>query len=298
MADSHERFETPILFLIFNRPDLTQIVFDRIREVKPKYLFVAADGPREDHPEDINKCTKARNNVLANIDWDCQIKTLFRDNNLGCGLAVSQAITWFFEHVEEGIILEDDCYPSLQFFNFSSHLLDKYRYDFKIMHISGGCYLPPKIFNNSSYYFTKYPFSWGWSSWRSAWQNFSFEIADNFPYPREMRSDEINYWEGIRKKIKVGDIDTWDWRWNFSIWSQKGICISSTRNLIKNIGFEDATHTKSIPSYYKKIGFHSDVGPILEHSFSNVNSKFDRIVFEKYNLGKKGLMEKIGFLNG
>jgi hypothetical protein len=125
MAESHKRFETPILFLIFNRPDLTHIVFNRIREVKPKYLFVAADGPREDHPEDQRKCEEARTKVLNSIDWDCEVKTLFRDKNLGCGLAVSQAITWFFGHVEEGIILEDDTLPSISFFQFCQELLKK-----------------------------------------------------------------------------------------------------------------------------------------------------------------------------
>ena len=103
-----EQFDTPILFLIFNRPDLTARVFDRIREVQPKYLYVAADGPRIDKPEDVEKCESARKVVLDQIDWPCELKTLFRQENLGCGIAVSQAINWFFEHVEQGIIIEDD----------------------------------------------------------------------------------------------------------------------------------------------------------------------------------------------
>ena len=120
-------FETPVLFLIFNRPDLSQQVFERIREIKPKQLFVAADGPRATHPDDAQKCADARRVTLNIIDWECEVKTLFRDENLGCGLAVSQAITWFFEQVEMGIILEDDCYPDLSFFRFCEKLLDYYK---------------------------------------------------------------------------------------------------------------------------------------------------------------------------
>ena len=112
------QFNTPILFLIFNRPDTTLRVFAEIRKVQPKFLFVAADGPRKDREGEIEKCKEARTAVINGIDWDCEIQTLFRDANLGCGVAVSEAINWFFSNVEEGIILEDDCLPNNSFFSF------------------------------------------------------------------------------------------------------------------------------------------------------------------------------------
>ena len=113
-----EGLDTPVLFLIFNRPDVTEKVFSQIKKATPKQLFIAADGPRAANAEDQVECAKTRQLVLDMIDWECEVKTLFREENLGCGLAVSQAITWFFEHVEMGIILEDDCYPDLSFFRF------------------------------------------------------------------------------------------------------------------------------------------------------------------------------------
>ena len=106
---------TPVLFVIFNRPDTTQKVFNAIRQAKPKQLFVAADGPREGKEGEKEKCEQVRE-IIEQIDWDCEVKTLFRDKNLGCKIAVSSAIDWFFENVEEGIILEDDCLPSQSFF--------------------------------------------------------------------------------------------------------------------------------------------------------------------------------------
>ena len=130
-------FSTPILFLIFNRPDVTKCVFEEIRKQKPQYLYLAADGPRANKPGEYEKCILAREVVLEGIDWNCELKTLYRDENLGCGKAVSEAITWFFEHVEEGIILEDDCLPNNSFFTFCSELLDRFRTTDKIMHISG-----------------------------------------------------------------------------------------------------------------------------------------------------------------
>lgn len=288
-----KQFNTPILFLIFNRPHLTKRVFKRIREIEPKHLFIAADGPREDHRYDKYKCEEARNAVVSNIDWNCEVKTLFRDKNLGCGLAVSQAITWFFRHVEEGIILEDDCYPSLQFFNFSEYLLGKFKNDENTMHVSGGCYLPRKYFNDSSYYFTKYPFSWGWATWQSAWDKFNYNIPNDVNYPRDMRSDEISYWDDIKIKIENNLIDTWAFRWSFSIWQSKGKCISSTKNLINNIGFENATHTTEKPFYYKEARFYEGIEKIHDNRVRDVHTKADRIVFKRYYLGKVSFHDKI-----
>ncbi|NJK84271.1 MAG: hypothetical protein HC912_11250 [Saprospiraceae bacterium] len=90
---------TPVLFLVFNRPEPTQRVFERIREARPKQLFIAADGPREGKEGEKEKTEAVRKFILNAVDWDCEVKTLFREKNLGCGQAVSQAITWFFEHV-------------------------------------------------------------------------------------------------------------------------------------------------------------------------------------------------------
>ena len=101
-----DQLKTPILFLIFNRLDTTKIVFEEIKKQKPKQLFIAADGPRANKENENIVCKEVRNYVLKNIDWNCEIKTLFRERNLGCGKAVSEAISWFFDNVEQGIILK------------------------------------------------------------------------------------------------------------------------------------------------------------------------------------------------
>jgi hypothetical protein len=295
-----QKLDMPVLFLIFNRPDLTEKVFGQIRKVKPKQLFIAADGPRESHPDDLEKCKKTRELVLGMIDWDCEVKTLFRDTNLGCGLAVSQAITWFFEHVEMGIILEDDCFPSIAFFFFCTELLKHFKESESIMHISGGSYLPDKFFGHNSYYFSKYPFIWGWATWREAWHKYDFKIVNkNLDTVLEIHDsiEEKEYWETIRRKISEGKIDTWDFRWNFSIWKENGISVVSTLNLIKNIGFnEDSTHIKRINPYYQKQKFYNSeiFGPIIHPKRIMPDQRADILVFNRYNLflNKKSLLNR------
>ena len=128
--------KTAVLFLVFNRPDTTIKVFEKIREAKPSRLYVAADGPREGYSDEKKKVMKVRK-IATNVDWPCEVKTLFRDKNLGCKKGVGTAIKWFFEHEEQGIILEDDCLPDPSFFRFCEELLEEYRHNTKIMLVSG-----------------------------------------------------------------------------------------------------------------------------------------------------------------
>ena len=129
-------FTTPVLFLIFNRPDTTKQVFSAIQKARPPRLYVAADGPRSENPSEATSCELVRS-IALNVDWECEVKTLFRDQNLGCRLAVSQAICWFFANEPEGIILEDDCLPSQSFFWFCHELLEEFRYDKQVVAICG-----------------------------------------------------------------------------------------------------------------------------------------------------------------
>lgn len=241
----------PVLFIIFNRPDLTQRVFERIRQAQPAQLFIAADGPRPDVPTDEELCAQARQ-VVEQDDWKCEVHTLFRDTNLGCKQAVSSAIDWFFEHVEAGIILEDDCLPSISFFQFCSSLLDKYRDDERIMMISGNNYLHESCKSQYSYYFSRYTHIWGWATWKRAWRFFDAkmvlwpEIRDNGWL--ENIYDSLNE-AAHRKKafegVFSGVIDSWGYAWSFACLIQNGLVIRPQKNLVSNIGFgPDSTHTK------------------------------------------------------
>lgn len=244
-------FETPVLFLIFNRPDLTKIVFQTIREIKPRYLFIGADGPRKNIPGEVEICNETRETVLKSIDWDCDIKTLFRENNLGCGIAVSSAITWFFDHVEEGIILEDDCLPNLSFYTYCSQLLSYYRNNESIMMISGNNFQCGIKRGKGDYYFSAYNHIWGWATWRRAWRNYDFELSiinseniDRILRRYFLTQTQRDFWRSNYFSVKYDKIDTWDYQWSFSIFAADGLTILPNVNLVSNIGFgENATHT-------------------------------------------------------
>jgi hypothetical protein len=282
---------TPILFLLFNRPDLTERVFNAIRDAKPRQLFIAGDGPRKDRYGEEELCERARRVVLNNIDWPCEVHTLLRESNVGCKIAVSNAVTWFFGQVEEGIILEDDCLPHPSFFSFCEELLLKYRDDPSIFHISGDCFLRREL--SDSYYFTKYPHIWGWATWRRAWLLYDVRLekweklkGTNFLYEKLKDRKEVEYWFEVFNSVLANEIDTWDHQWTFAAWYNNGLSIAPTVNLISNIGFsESATHTKTPNKLVS--GLSTSKINITRHPINrSINKYADKYIKEKIYLGK------------
>lgn len=245
--------DTPILFIIFNRPDYANKVFDAIKKAQPTKLFIAADGPRPHKPQDQELCKQTRA-IVNLIDWECEIKTLFQNKNLGCGKGVSSAIDWFFDHVEQGIILEDDCVPHESFFPFCTELLEKYKNDEAIMMISGTSYLFNKETSVPSYFFSRYFAIWGWATWKRAWKKFDFNIPDwrikKHPLSlfKIFKNIQITkFWTNYFDQIKQKKIDTWDIQWCYTCIFNNGLAITPLHNLISNIGNE-GTHANEQPS--------------------------------------------------
>lgn len=241
---------TAVLFLIYKRPDTTKQVFEAIRRAKPPRLYVAADGPKPDVPGEAEKVQQVRDIVLNGVDWDCEVKTLFRDKNLGCKYGVSGGITWFFEHEEEGIILEDDTLPSQSFFWFCQELLVYYKNDSRVMTISGDNFQNRQR-TTYSYYFSRYMHCWGWASWRRAWKYFDLNMSlwpeikdEKWLYDILENKKEIKQRKRYFNSVYIRQVDSWARIWTLNIWSQSGLNILPNVNLVANLGFGiDATHT-------------------------------------------------------
>lgn len=280
--------KTPVLFLLFNRPEQTFRVFEEIRKAQPEKLFIAADGPREDKEGEAGNCEQARS-IVNKIDWKCEVKTLFRDKNLGCRDAVSSAITWFFDNVEEGIILEDDCLPNQSFFKFCEELLERYRDNKTIMHIGGVNLQNGKKRGRASYYFSAYPHIWGWATWRRSWQlyNINFYNDKSKAIIKNVNNvfhdiEQANFWNTLYSKTISHEIDTWDFQWQYTVWRHRGLAILPQSNLVSNIGFgENATHTTELSHSLSNL-------PLEEYNtFTNTNDYFrdteaDKFVYNTY----------------
>jgi putative methyltransferase (TIGR04325 family) len=281
--------KVPVLFLVFNRLESTVKVFSKIKLYQPDKLFIASDGPREVKIGEKNICEEVRNYIINQIDWECDVKTLFRETNLGCGKAVSSAIDWFFNHVESGIILEDDCIPDISFFDYCANLLEKYKNDNKIMHIGGVNFIEKFINPSKSYYFSNIVEIWGWATWKRAWKSYNYKI-ENFESLDEKLADRFkknNEYQFWRKNLVLAlnnEIDTWDFQWVIAIYLNEGICINPSVNLIQNIGFNElATHTTVIEDFAK--GMVAKEMKKVTHPKINykINSLWDTYTFNVMN---------------
>ncbi|QJW87997.1 nucleotide-diphospho-sugar transferase [Spirosoma taeanense] len=262
-------FTTPVLLLLFNRPQYTQEVLQALAQVRPRTLYVALDGPRPGIDQDkagIEACV----NLVNQLDWPCQIHILKRDENLGCGLAVSQAIDWFFANEAMGIILEDDCVPAPAFFTYCQEMLAKYKHDSRIMHIAGTRW-NEEFAIAEPYFFTAIGHVWGWATWRRAWQRYDYHMH-NWPalqqtsFIREVfpRQKHVAFWEAMFNEVyNQSAKHTWDYQWQYTLFVSRGLAVTPRENLVQNIGatgvhddqFEPWRHRRSVNHSFRVSGY-------------------------------------------
>lgn len=289
---------TPVLLIIFNRPEPTRKLLEVLQKVKPQQLFIAADGPRKDHEGETSRCFETREQVRTMITWNCQVRWKVETQNLGCGRGPAQAIDWFFRYVEEGIILEDDCIPSISFFFYCEELLGKYREDRRITMISGTNRASTWSPEEKDYFFSLHGIAWGWATWRRAWKHYDFsmkawenpEIRDGI---REMVGPLIYFvlsrefqrtYEGYDR-----DQSVWDFQWHFAQLTQHGLAVVPAKNLVTNIGFgPDATHTRHIDesAFCERFEIHL---PLRENPIMLPDHEYDKIATfaDRYTLSRR-----------
>jgi hypothetical protein len=266
----------PVLFLIFNRPDTTQLVFERIRQARPTQLFIAADGPRPTKAGEALLCEQARQ-ITSRIDWDCDVKTLFREQNLGCKQAVSSAIDWFFSQVDAGIILEDDCLPESTFFSFCTDLLNRYSNDDRVMHISGITFQGSRnVTAGASYYFSGFASIWGWATWSRAWRCYNVDPAENVSHVSLTAPYFNQRLRWILSEVIANRLDTWDVQWLVALRRYNGLSVVPRVSQVTNIGFGlNATHTVRKPRWFTDLITAPLDQPLTHPSTVAVNTQAD-----------------------
>jgi hypothetical protein len=246
--------KTAVALILFNRPEETARVFERIREARPEKLFLIADGPRPGNADDQHASELARA-VVAEVDWPCEVKRNFADENLGLKRRIPSGLDWVFEQVTEAIILEDDCLPHPSFFPYCEELLARYRDDERVVHISGSQLLPEPP-AKWSYHFSRGPAIWGWATWRRAWRLFDVDLTDWHAMTKRQRKARLRemfeepaeqrHWGFVWNSSH--DIDNWDAQWSYAALSRGLLAIHPNRNMISNIGFgDDATNATADP---------------------------------------------------
>lgn len=292
--------KTPIVFIIFRRPDETSSVFSEIRKAKPEKLFIIADGPRNTEEKELTDRTRE---IVSNINWKCEIYKDFSEKNMGCRERVVSGLNWVFDNTDKAIILEDDCLPNQDFFRFSEEMLIRYEDNENIMHIGGSNFQQEnnefkKSLNNSDYYFSKISQIWGWATWKRAWNKYD-ERMDTWSSKRSNKNFRkvfpnlfiYQYWKYIFDKMYKDEFDTWDIAWTYTCFKENGLCIMPIENLVENIGKgPDATHKTNNLTNIKAIGINF---PLKHPSEIKVNQIADKFTYEKVYGVKSSLIKII-----
>jgi hypothetical protein len=299
--------KAPIVLIAFNRPDTTKIAFESIRKVKPETLYVAIDGPRRHKPGEAELCNQVLK-VTKDIDWDCQVKYLVREENLGCKYAVSGAISWALENEDRVIVIEDDIVAPSAFFNFAEELLEKYKDDDRIAMISGNNYTPIKPMDGD-YLFSKYGHIWGWATWKRQWGKFNVEVPEiqdavetDFDKMQFINKQERKFYKKYFKKLasRIANKteNSWAPQFMFFRYQNRLLSIVPKVNLASNIGvissrinaitrgdenFYPADETFNLKKYPEKIS--ENVGYDKYHFNTHINksSFVDKAIYKIRN---------------
>lgn len=254
----------PVVLIAFNRPNLTARTLAAIRAAAPRQLFVIADGPRRDAPQDLDAC-RATRAVLDEIDWPCEVHRRYAETNLGLEANVELGLDWVFARVARAIVLEDDCVADPTFFRFAGELLDRYRDDRRVWYLTGnGLGLRRELFGEKSYAFSAWSSVWGWATWADRWHHHRVNFPrDHQPRDGDERGDRPHRTSAVPAVLPtlvtrggrrhfaeaVASDDTathgWDKHWWLTILSERGLAITPALSMVQNVGFgvSAGTHT-------------------------------------------------------
>jgi hypothetical protein len=275
--------QTAVALFVFNRPDTTRRVFERVAEAQPPVLFIVGDGPRSDVPEDEERVKEVRE-VVTDVDWECEVHTEFADSNLGVRERISSGISWVFEHVDEAILLEDDCLPHRDFFQFCQEMLEVYRSDERVMDITGTNAQERWKDDRQDYHFTYHGIIWGWATWADAWEKYDPEMSlwgdeeirarvrDVFANDADFR-----YQKRLYDRTYTGELETWDYQWSFARQRNSGLSVVPSRNLVSNIGFGSGTfHEDTTDDPRADLSTFPMEFPVERNSFVAPDREYDR----------------------
>jgi len=298
--------KSAVLFVTFNKPEETKRVFEAIKSAKPPRIYLASDGARAKKQGEKEIIENLRTYLVSNADWGCELKTRFSDLNQGCGRGVSNAITWFFEHEEMGIILEDDCLPCPDFFRFCDELLVKYKDDERISTIAGtNQFAKYREGKSNEYFFSRFTYIWGWATYRRVWKDYDFTLSFLPELKKKMSFEKLLYPLKKHQVKKLGRkfqrtyrhkgeiLRTWDYQLLCLNLMKKQFCVIPKANLISNIGFsENALHTRDVNSPSANIPAGKLLFPLKEPEPFEENLQFVKDYYD-FIVPERSIFERI-----
>lgn len=283
---------SPVLVMVYKRPDTVRQILEVLRQVKPPKLYISANAPHPGKNEQL--LVEETRAVFDGVDWPCEIVKHFRTEHIPlAGMSLYYGIDWFFKNEEEGIILEDDVLPHPDFFSYCDELLERYRDDDDIFSISGrNCFYDEQPESPFSYYFTNFTAIWGWAGWRRSWNlyRFSIDYFDRESFINKLHSLRLpqscyRYYLNLYDQMKTGDVDTEDFQFLLTQWYYNKKSILPVHNLNKNIGFGrgDAVH-KQVSKDKAALYGNQGIMPLIHPHSTTISSELEKEYLRQGNV--------------
>ena len=248
-----EIFDIPIVLFMFKRRDKTLQILSRVSQVQPNKLYLLSDYGRND--DEVCLALETRKAVEEAIDWDCEIIKDYADKNRGVYEQIGLGAKRILESEWAAIFLEDDNLPEVGFFRFCKEMLERYKYDTRVLWICGTNYLEQyEPIDGSDYVFSQHMMPCGWASWGNKfprYYDFNFEVFSNIHIQRKLRrvyGDSKLYkydmgriiHESDRGKFAEGSkYISWDYHMAATLRAHNLYGIVPKKNQIENIGVDE-----------------------------------------------------------
>jgi hypothetical protein len=297
--------DVPVAMIVYKRLDKTKQSFAAVRSVAPKKLYIIADGPKD--AEDKKQVQAVREFIDSHIDWDCKVYRDYAPVNMGARYRMPSGMAWVFKKEDRAIFIEDDIKASPNFFYFCRDMLEHYKNDKRVAMISG-CNLYPgdESFGKDDISFSSFALTWGWATWRRAWQDYDVNIR-NWPQLKRknvlrkvMSADTRRFFTVVFDDLQYHWYKIWDYQWYLMMWSNDRLGIVPKYNLVNNIGMGDEAgehpgdtqdkvdHISNVPMKVLNL-------PIEYPSWIKRNKAYDKMFEKKFYTEKIGIFKRIKY---
>ncbi|MCB2141103.1 glycosyltransferase [bacterium] len=247
---------SPIVLFTYNRPQHTKQTIESLKKNRlalDSKLFIYSDGPKNTN-ESRSAVAEVRK-YLKGVEGFRKITIIESKTNSGLAKSVAKGVSEVVNKHGSVIVLEDDLITHPAFLYYMNHALENYQNDIMVMQISGHMF-DVNIEAETDAVFLPFISSWGWATWRRAWNHFDL----NTSVPKTFKKDKAlrykfnldgayDYFRMLEAQMK-GRIDSWAIIWYLNVFLESGLVLYPVRSFIQNIGFDGSgSHCgKSVPT--------------------------------------------------
>lgn len=237
----------PIVLFVYNRPwhtEQTVAALQKCELATESDLYIFADGPQKDAPDEIRKRILQVRQYIHSIRGFKNIHITESPNNKGLANSVISGVSEIINHYEKVIVVEDDIITHPFFLRFMNEALNYYKDDKHIFEIGGYKFKFKIPFWYRKKIFATYSAEcWGWATWSDRWNKADWGITDYDVFIKDKHSIK-KFCRGGNSLLPMlqdqlnGNIDSWAIRWEYCMSKNDALCIRPCNSLTKNIGFD------------------------------------------------------------